>query len=63
MRVASGAGKTALGQVELDAARRPRLKIRIALSPADGAANKAIIAYAAKTIGAVKTPRFLGQRR
>ena len=54
IRVASGAGKTALGQVEPDATGLPRLKIRTAASPVEGAANKAVIDYVAKSLGLAK---------
>ena len=50
IRAVPGAGKTALGQVEPDAAGRPWLKIRIAAPPVEGAANKAVIAYVAKSL-------------
>jgi len=54
IRVAPGAGKSALGQVEPDATRLPRLKIRTAASPVEGAANKAVINYVAKSLGLAK---------
>lgn len=54
IRVAPGAGKTALGRVELDATGLPRLKIRIAAPPVEGAANKAVIAFVAKSLGLAK---------
>ena len=50
IRVAPGAGKTALGPVEHDATGLPRLKMRIAAPPVDGAANKAVIAFVAKSL-------------
>ena len=54
IRVAPGAGKTVLGQVEPDATGLPRLKIRIAAPPVEGAANNAVIAYVAKSLGLAK---------
>ncbi len=54
IRVAPGAGKTALGQVELYTAGLTRLKIRIAAPPVDRTANKAAIAHVAKSLGLAK---------
>jgi uncharacterized protein len=59
IRVAPGADKTALGQVEPDATGLPRLKIRITAPPVEGAANKAVIAYVAKSLGLAKRDIFL----
>lgn len=54
IRVAPGTGKTALGPVENDAAGLPCLKIKITAPPIDGAANKAVITYVAKSLKLAK---------
>lgn len=52
LRVVPGAARTEAAGVEVDAAGVARLKLRIAAPPADGAANKAAIAFLAKALGA-----------
>ncbi len=51
MRVTPRGGRDAVDGWTADAEGRPLLKLRVAAAPSDGAANAAVIALVAKTLG------------
>src|SRR5687768_418150 len=54
VRVTPRAKRDAVGEVTLGADGRPVLAVRLAAPPVEGAANKALIAFLAKTLGLPK---------
>ncbi|MGZ0189308.1 MAG: DUF167 domain-containing protein [Alphaproteobacteria bacterium] len=61
LRVSPGAGHTKPAGFATDDAGIARLKLRISAPPVDGAANAAVIAYLAKTLGLAKRDCTLTQ--
>ncbi|MEQ9661975.1 MAG: DUF167 family protein [Parasphingopyxis sp.] len=54
IRAVPRASRTEIAGIETDPKGRPVLKLRIAAPPVDGAANRAVTQWLAKTLGAPK---------